>query len=76
MIEHSLRLAAIAAAAGQFADVGLMLQPASVLLKKATEASLRGCWRMISAKLLNWQMDWPKTLAPQWTSRLRNCCVF
>ncbi len=34
MIEHGLRLAAIAAAAGQFADVGLVLQPASVLLKK------------------------------------------
>ena len=40
IIEHGLRLAAIAALAGQFADVGLVLQPASALLKKADRSSI------------------------------------
>lgn len=39
IVEHGLRLAAIAAVSGQFADVGLMLQPAAALLKKADRSS-------------------------------------
>jgi len=37
--EHCLRLGALAAAAGHFTDVGLMLQPTSGLLKKADRSS-------------------------------------
>ena len=40
IIEHGVRLAAIAAAASQFADVGLVLQPASMLLKKTDRSSI------------------------------------
>ena len=39
IVEHGLRLASIAAVAGQYADVGLLLQPASALLKKADRNS-------------------------------------
>ena len=39
IVEHGLRLAAIAGVTGQFSDVGLMLQPASAFLKKADRSS-------------------------------------
>ena len=40
IMEHCLRLAAIAAAAGQFADVGFLMQPASGLLKKSDKSTV------------------------------------
>ncbi len=40
IIEHGLRLAATATATGQFADVGLMLQPMSGLLKKTDKSTI------------------------------------
>ena len=39
IVEHCLRLAATAAVAGQFADAGILLQPASTLLKKTDRSS-------------------------------------